>query len=170
MLLTNHSFSTYLIRQAMRDYLGSEDMLRPTDRSFLLRLKNARSASRLYFVFVEWMIAADDASFPSGQRCPLGPVILVPRSSLGALFALYSFLFIFCSVFHLVHFSSPPIASQLSPRFEAHQMPELPASKRHVFALCCICVRFVVFYLLFFPFIFKVTRAQTLSRPLVHYA
>lgn len=82
------SANTYLIRQAMRDYLGSEDMLRPTDRSFLLRLKNARSASR-----------ATLSVAPSHSRPTFQP-------------------------------SSPPIASQLSPRFEAQQMPELPASKR----------------------------------------
>jgi hypothetical protein len=37
--------STYHIRQAMRDYLSSENMLSATDRSLLLRLKNARYAA-----------------------------------------------------------------------------------------------------------------------------
>ena len=46
MRLTFIHRDTFLIRQVMREYLGSNEMLSATDRSYLLRLKNARSASR----------------------------------------------------------------------------------------------------------------------------
>lgn len=46
MRLTFIHRDTFLIRQVMREYLGSDEMLSANDRSYLLRLKNARSASR----------------------------------------------------------------------------------------------------------------------------
>ena len=44
--------STFHVRQAMRDYLGSDERLSTTDRTYLLRLKNARSASRCFLIFI----------------------------------------------------------------------------------------------------------------------
>ena len=70
-------------------------MLPATDRSYLLRLKNSRSASRLSLCSLQRKYAADDASFSSGQLCLLGlQALLDPCSFLGALSALHFICFI----------------------------------------------------------------------------
>lgn len=116
----------------MRDYLGSDDMLPATDRSYLLRLKNSRSASRLSLCSLQRKYAADDASFSSGQLCLLGlQALLDPCSFLGALSA-HLFHSSYSSIYS-ARSSSPPIAAKDSPRFEAQQISELPANKRYAF-------------------------------------
>jgi hypothetical protein len=76
--------STFHVRQAMRDYLGSDDRLSTTDRSYLLRLKNARSASRCS-LYLFWCILQLFTSFCLlfSQGCDLiswaqSTTILVP--------------------------------------------------------------------------------------------
>jgi hypothetical protein len=61
MLMPADAFhSTYHVRQAMREYLSSENMLPATDRSLLLRLKNTRYAASRAAVRIFGALAAQE--------------------------------------------------------------------------------------------------------------
>lgn len=135
----------------MRDFLSSENMLPANDRSLLLRLKNARSASR-YSSASFRRSCSTFFSFPQGNFVCWAkpPTILVPTQayhfcSFHADFLdLFLFIFSFAAnppnlthlfriLWHVTDSRSPPIDPQVSPRFGALEKSPAPAMKRYLF-------------------------------------
>ena len=128
MRLTFIHRDTFLIRQVMREYLGSNEMLSATDRSYLLRLKNARSASRCSSYSSGRNSHAMRLTFACRTSSSVGPshsrTALQPRCT----FCSDSELF-FCHVFSLLFiilYRSPPVNPRESPRSQDLQATQLP--------------------------------------------
>ena len=128
MRLTFIHRDTFLIRQVMREYLGSDEMLSANDRSYLLRLKNARSASRCSSYSSGRNSHAMRLTFACRTSSSVGPshsrTALQPRCTFCSDLELF-----FCHVFSLLFsilYRSPPVNPRESPRSQDLQATQLP--------------------------------------------
>ncbi len=149
----------------MRHYLSSDDMFCAGDRSYFLRLKNARSASRCTASWFCFIITSADAffflaSFRVGASVgrPSVSRTVVPRCALCSVVVLMymktSLLFLFIRL----HSSSPPIAPNPSPLSEAPRDTKSHAIKRLLFSVVILNVN-----CLFSFFVLCNSAAQTQS-------
>lgn len=118
MRLTFIHRDTFLIRQVMREYLGSDEMLSANDRSYLLRLKNARSASRCSSNSSGRNSHAMPLTFACRVSSSVGPshsrTALLPRCTFHSDFELFCF-HVFSLLFSTLS-RSPPVNPRESPR------------------------------------------------------